>query len=226
MVMELDMFFDKYKKVVALADRVFEEIKTKYPECVTCKIECSDCCHALFDIGFAEALYINKKIREKFNGTELENLLEKANRADRVITKLKKGAYKELQEGKDEGVILEKMAEQRVRCPMLNDSDRCDIYEFRPITCRLYGIPTAIAGKGHTCGLSGFVKGQNYPTVNLDAIHKALYDISAQITTHIGSRYSGLPELLVPLSMALITVYDDEYLGIERPEEKNEKIKK
>ncbi|MFO8084399.1 MAG: YkgJ family cysteine cluster protein [Desulfobacterales bacterium] len=223
--MELNIFFDNYKKLVEAADKVFEEIKTKYPDCVTCKIECSDCCHALFDIGFVEAFYINKKFREKFKGAELDLLLEKANRTDRQVHKLKKNAYKEYKDGKDETAIIEEMAEKRIRCPMLNESDRCDIYEFRPITCRLYGVPTSIGGKGHTCGLSGFVKGQSYPTVNLDIIHNALYEISTQMIKHMGSKYTGLPEMLVPLSMALITIYDDEYLGIENEEKKDETIK-
>ncbi len=66
------------------------------------------------------------------------------------------------------------MAETRVRCPMLNDAQMCEIYEFRPLTCKLYGIPTAIGGKGYTCGLSGFEKGEKYPTASLDKIQNRL----------------------------------------------------
>jgi Fe-S-cluster containining protein len=220
--MELASFFEKYKKIVEAADKVFEQIKKEHAGCVKCQIECSDCCHALFDIGLVEALYISQKFREKFNGAELDRLLERANKADRKIYKLKKEAYKDLKEGKDEAVIIEKMAEERVRCPMLNGLDQCDIYEFRPITCRLYGVPTAIGGKGHTCGLSAFIKGKNYPTVNLDAIHQALFNISSELAKHIGSKYSGLSEMVVPLSMALLTVYDAEYLGIGSDEKKKE----
>lgn len=218
--MEFSTCFEKYKKIVDSADKVFEQIKKEFSDCVSCKIECSDCCHALFDISFVEALYISQRFREKFKGAELDKLLDKANKADRKIYKLKKDAYRDFKEGKDEAAIFEKMAEERIRCPMLNDSDQCDIYEFRPITCRLYGVPTAIGGKGHTCGLSGFEKGHSYPTVNLDAIHQALFNISSEIVKQIGSRYSGLSEMVVPLSMALLTVYDDEYLGINSEEEK------
>jgi Fe-S-cluster containining protein len=218
--MEFSTLFEKYKKIVGSADKVFEQIKKEYSDCVSCKIECSDCCHALFDISFVEALYISQRFREKFNGPELDKLLDKANKADRKIYKLKKEAYKDFKEGKDETAIFEKIAEERIRCPMLNDSDQCDIYEFRPITCRLYGVPTAIGGKGHTCGLSGFKKGQSYPTVNLDAIHQALFNISSEIVKQIGSKYSGMSEMVVPLSMAILTVYDEEYLGIKSEEEK------
>jgi Fe-S-cluster containining protein len=222
--MEFSTFFEKYKKIVESADKVFEQIKKEHPHCVKCKIECSDCCHALFDISFVEALYISLKFRETFNGAELGKLLEKTNKADRQIYKLKKEAYRDFKEGKDETAIFEKMAEERIRCPMLNESNQCDIYEFRPITCRLYGVPTAIGGKGHTCGLSDFTKGKSYPTVNLDAIHQALFNISSEIVKHIGSKYSGLPEMVVPLSMALLTVYDEEYLGIDSDEKKKDAL--
>lgn len=212
--MDFSSFFEKYKKIVESADQVFEKIKNEHPDCVSCKIECSDCCHALFDISFVEALYISLKFREKFKGTELDKLLEKANQADRKIYKIKKKAYNDFKEGKDESLIFAKIAEERVRCPMLNENERCDIYEFRPITCRLYGVPTAIGGKGHTCGLSEFIQGKSYPTVNLEAIHQALFNISSEIVNHIHSKYSGLAEMVVPLSMALLNVYDEEYLGI------------
>lgn len=221
--MKYDDYFEKYERIVESVDKAFEQLKEKYPDCVKCKMECDDCCHALFDLSLIEALYINKRFRERYGGTELENLLEKANKADREVFKLKKAAYMEFKEGKEEARILEEMAEKRVRCPMLNDSSKCDIYEFRPITCRIYGVPTAIGGKGHTCGLSGFKEGESYPTVNLDVLHEKLHEICQELVISIKSRYSGLGELLVPLSMALLTEYDEEYMGVGDGDAKEKK---
>lgn len=212
--MDYEKYFEKYLKIVESVDKVFEQVKEKYPDCVKCEVECADCCHALFDISLVEAMYINRRFREKYSGEKLEHLLEKANRADREVFRLKKSAYKEFREGKEETRILEEMAEKRVRCPMLDDSNQCDIYEFRPVTCRIYGVPTAIGGKGHTCGLSGFKEGENYPTANLDILHEKLHEICQELVIGIKSKYSGLGEMLVPLSMALLTEYDEEYMGI------------
>jgi hypothetical protein len=78
----------------------------------------------------------------------------------------------------------------------------------------LYGIPVSIGGAGHTCGLSGFKEGKNYQTVNMDAIQKKLYEISDDVVRHINSKYLKLSEVLVPLSMAILNVYDKEYLGL------------
>ncbi|MDL1963186.1 MAG: YkgJ family cysteine cluster protein [Deltaproteobacteria bacterium] len=214
--MDIDFtsFFKQYEEILAMADKVFERVKNENSECVKCKTKCSDCCNALFDLYLIEALYINDKFNKKFKGSEREQLIERSNIADRTIYKLKRKAYKELESGKDENEILSKMAEERVRCPLLNDDDECAFYEYRPITCRLYGIPIAIGGVGHTCGLSAFTKGKQYPTVNMEKIHDKLYEISVELVKKIKSRNVKLADVLVPLSMALLTIYNKEYLGI------------
>jgi hypothetical protein len=63
--------------------------------------------------------------------------------------------------------------------------------------------------------LSGFKEGESYPTVKLNAIHQRLYDISSELAQEIQSRYPKLAEMLVPLSMALLTDYTEEYLGMK-----------
>jgi Fe-S-cluster containining protein len=181
---------------------------------VKCEEKCADCCHALFDLTLIEALYINHKFNEKIRGGKKAGLLEKANLADRRAHKLKRRAYNELQAGKSEEEILADLARERLRCPLLNETEMCDLYDHRPLTCRFYGIPTAIGGEGHTCGKSGFEKGQHYPTVNLDAVNNQLQQISAELIRDLKSRYVKLSDMLVPLSMALLTVYDEDYMGI------------
>jgi Fe-S-cluster containining protein len=209
-------FFEQYEALAASVERAFETVKNQYPDCVKCKPLCADCCYALFDLTLIEALYINEQFRNKYSGETLEILLERCNKIDRALYKLKKTAFKAAESGKEETEILQEMAETRIRCPMLNDAQMCEIYEFRPLTCKLYGIPTAIGGQGYTCGLSAFEKGEKYPTANLDRIQNRLLELSAEITVAIQSKYMRMGEILVPLSMALTTIYDDEYLGIQK----------
>jgi Fe-S-cluster containining protein len=102
----------------------------------------------------------------------------------------------------------------------LNEKDRCDLYEYRPLTCRFYGVPAAIGGEAHTCGKSGFIAGQPYPTVKLDAMHRQLQEITAELVRDINTQYIKMADLLVPLSMALLTVYDEQYFGIDTPDKK------
>ncbi|MFP4531350.1 MAG: YkgJ family cysteine cluster protein [Desulfobacterales bacterium] len=220
-------FFKRYEALVEKADKAFAQVKAQFPEEVKCTPGCADCCYALFDLTLIEALYINYHFKREYTGAAREALLEKANAADRKIYKIKKSAFQSAQNGTDEEKVLTDVGQERIRCPLLNEDKRCDLYAYRPIACRVYGIPLAIGGKGHTCGHSGFVEGKRYPTFNQDVIHDQLMAISAEFVQEIESRHVKMADVLVPLSMALLTDYDEQYLGIGTPpsDEKREEGK-
>jgi Fe-S-cluster containining protein len=221
MLAGLETVFGKYERFVEQIDAVFEQVRQKHPDCVKCELACADCCHALFDLSLIEALYINRHFLENAIEERKIEILDVANRTDRKIYQLKRKAFKAVESGEksEEDVLLE-MSVERVRCPLLNTEDRCELYEYRPVTCRLYGIPTAIAGRGHTCGLSGFKEGASYPTVNLDSVHAKLHELSQEVVAVLRSTHVKMGDLLMPLSMALLTVFDEDYLGI--PSEKKD----
>lgn len=219
--MDFEPYFEKYKALVDQVEAVFKKVEQEYNECVACKVGCADCCHALFDLTLIEAMFIKGQFDKIIPLEARKDIIEKANEADRKVYKLKRKASKEYQEGRSEKEILEEMAAQRVRCPLLDSDDRCELYESRPITCRLYGIPTVIGDTAHTCGTSGFEEGKQYPTVKLDAIQQKLYEISFELAQDIKSKYPKLAEVLVPLSMALLTEYDGDYLGVNKDSDEN-----
>lgn len=220
MNIDFEPFFRKYEAIAAKVDEAFQRISAIHPELVACRPGCTDCCNALFDLTLIEAFYLNHHFNSTFDGGRREALLENANTADRKIYKLKKAAYKAAQEGKREEAVVEDMARERIRCPLLNENKRCDLYPHRPLACRIYGVPLAIGGKGRTCGLSGFAPGKSYPTVNMDSVHTQLLVLSSELVQAVGSKYAGLSEVLVPVSMALLTTYDEAFLGL--PQEKAE----
>jgi uncharacterized membrane-anchored protein YhcB (DUF1043 family) len=80
-------------------------------------------------------------------------------------------------------------------------------------------VPTDIGGVAHTCGRSGFIKGKTYPTVHLERMQMQLYALSAELVTDMKSEYSKLGEILVPVSMALLTDYNADYLGLTQEKE-------
>jgi Fe-S-cluster containining protein len=215
MTQDMEPFFEEYRLLAATAEKTFETVKASFPDYVKCRPKCTDCCYAIFDISLIEALIINLAFNSTFEGKAKYDMVEKANRIDRKLHQIKRSAYKEFQGGKDENSILTDISKIKIRCPLLNDQDMCDLYESRPITCRLYGIPTAIGGKGRTCGLSGFKAGESYPTVQLEKIHSKLYDISNAMIHVIGSRHTRMGELLMPVSMAILTDFNEEYMGID-----------
>jgi Fe-S-cluster containining protein len=222
MSIDFTPFFKKYETLVETAENAFTKVSAEYGDCVKCKIECSDCCFALFDISLIEAIYIHHHFMNALDRGTREEVIEKANHADRLICRIKRKAYKAAVDGKEESEIINAMTRERVRCPLLSRDLRCDLYRYRPITCRLYGIPTAFNGVGYTCGISGFEQGKAYPTIHMDIFYRKLYEISLELVSSIRSRHIKMADMLVPVSMALITDYNEEYLGIGDEEEKKE----
>ncbi|MBP3730671.1 MAG: YkgJ family cysteine cluster protein [Mailhella sp.] len=161
---------------------------------------------------------LNRAFNKEFGfGIRRSAVLEAANDADRQLTRLKRHYFQQAKSGMPDGDILIEAGRERVRCPLLGLDDTCLLYEHRPITCRLYGVPTVIQGKAHVCGTCRFEKGRSYPTVALDRIQDRLADMSRRIGAVLGSRFRDLHRVYVPVSMALLTKYDDAYLGTGAP---------
>ena len=215
MSLNLKEYFVKYEAVVEMVDGIFEKMKTDYPKEVFCRERCCDCCYALFDITMIEAAYLNHKFRERFSGKEKNSIIENAAKTDRALYKIKRDLYRESQEGKNEVELLAKAGAERVRCPLLGEDDLCLMYDVRPITCRLYGVPTSSAGMSHICGRTNFKEGEKYPTVNMDKINSQLQYITAEMLRDIKSKHVKMHEMLIPVSMALITDFNESYFGVE-----------
>jgi Fe-S-cluster containining protein len=213
MNLDLSQFFTEYEALVAQVDAVFHKVSGNFASEVRCKEGCSDCCHALFDVTLIEAMYLNLKFSELEEIRRNEILIE-ADKADRKAYLLKKKASKEASEV-DHSEILLRTAKERLRCPLLDSADKCALYAYRPITCRIYGIPLEIGGKSHTCGLSGFEPGRPYPAVKLERIQDMLLSLSNRVLDAVGSKYADFRLMHVPVSTAIMTVYSDEFFGAD-----------
>lgn len=216
MALDLREHFVKYEALVQMVDAVFDRVKKEYPKEVFCREKCSDCCYAIFDLTLIEALYLKDKFLNKFSGKEKSDLIAVADKTDRVLTRMKRDAFKEVKNGADQLEIVGKMSQERVRCPLLGEDNLCVLYENRPITCRVYGIPTSTAGVSHICGRTNFSQGKPYPTLNMDKIYTQLQLLSAQLVKAINSENIKMHEMLIPVSMAMVTDFNEEYLGVKK----------
>ncbi len=222
MIPDCSAVFAQYERLRGLVDAAFDKVRERHPDCVACVPGCSSCCHALFDLSLVEAMYINRAFNEKFGyGPERSALLERADRIDRRLARVKRDLFLEEKRGRGLESILEEAAELRVPCPLLDENESCVLYEARPITCRAYGVPTSIGGQGHVCGSSRFERGGHYPTLGLDGVQDTLASLSLALEKAVGSRFDSLHEVYMPLSMALITRFDESFLGVgpARPED-------
>lgn len=216
MALDLKEHFVKYEALVQMVDAVFNRVKNEYPDEVFCREKCSDCCYAIFDMTLIEALYIKDRFLKQFSGKSKNDIMEIADKTDRALVRMKREAFKKVKDGEDQLEVIAKMSQERVRCPLLGADNLCVMYEHRPITCRIYGIPTSTAGASHICGRTNFVQGKAYPTLNMDKIYTQLQLLSAELVKSINSEKIKMHEMLIPVSMAIVTDFNDEYLGVRK----------
>ena len=165
--------FSNLRKLYKFVDETAQRVKEEFPDEVKCRPGCTDCCSAVFDVSYIEAAYLAHCC------LELEADIKE------MITGQAKQALQEWQQlfatpDHDPSTA-------RIRCPLLNSKGLCSCYQARPVNCRTYGVPTIINNSGHVCGLSGFRKGELYPTINLDPLQQSLYEYSLEL----GGRESG-----------------------------------
>lgn len=183
--------FAAYEKLAARADRAFDEVREKHAECVKCAEGCSDCCHAVFGLFPIEALYINHHFGT-LDGINKEEACALADAAERDLVRMQKQLE---QCGDDRAAMNQVMAQARIRCPLLTGENKCLVYQHRPVTCRVYGIPTRIGGQARVCWKAGFEQGKTYPAFDLDGVYRELYRLSGealQLTGKVDPERAGL----------------------------------
>ena len=178
--MEKDSIEPKFHSLLSEVDKAFAALKQRYAAEICCGPGCDDCCHAVFSVSLAEAYFIERHVRSRllFENPEVFEKVRK--RAEDFKKELEQKEVRFSPVGNDQA-SMELYGQWRIRCPMLADDRRCAIYQLRPLTCRAYGLPLSISGRGHVCGLSGFTQGTDYPTIKMDNIHRYLLDLSKKL---------------------------------------------
>lgn len=202
--MDFTYLYEPYEDLVKKADEVFAEVKKQHPECVTCQPHCADCCHAVFGLFLIEAVFL-RVFFDRLDDTEKEEVLSRAKLAEQQMEQLNK-KLNLLKDDDEKMTYL--MASEKIRCPLLNDSNECILYAHRPITCRIYGIPVAIQEKAHICPKAQFKKGQDYPFFNLDIVYRELYSLSKELLKKVESRDINDASLLVSVAHVVKTPVD------------------
>ncbi len=140
--MILHSSLQKHNSLANYLDKWFRLIRDKYADQMQCGCGCAQCCHGLFDISLPDALLTARAFgllpREIKSG-----IIEASSEIQEKIAL----EGRELQDP----FFLDKLSQDRIDqlaesvhdggCPLLDDNNRCLIYEDRPIACRLEGVP-------------------------------------------------------------------------------------
>jgi len=123
-------------------DGWFVDCTARHPLQITCHSGCSSCCRGLFDITLLDALYLKRGFDRL--DESLKNSIK--NSTDERLKTLSQQfplfvapwILNQLPESEWDAIMPE---EDEAPCPLLSKTGTCLVYEYRPMTCRLNGIP-------------------------------------------------------------------------------------
>jgi Fe-S-cluster containining protein len=203
--MKLTQLFRSYELLVDRADGAFRRMEKEHRDCIKCELHCSDCCHAVFGLFLIEAAFLKHHF-DQLDGEEIRGALLRCDDMERALKRLEIRLQK-LED--DPQMQANVMAQERIRCPLLNANQDCILYPYRPITCRVYGIPTKIHGKARVCGKGEFRQGESYPTFDLDGVYRDLFNLSKELLGGGKKGDSEKASLLISVSKAINTPLEE-----------------
>jgi Fe-S-cluster containining protein len=197
--------FRSYELLVDKADEAFEKTKDLHGSRMACELHCSDCCHAVFGLFLIEAANLKHHFEELDREKKKEVLL-RCNETERGLKRLEKKLERY---GEDPETQTSILARERIRCPLLDENNECVLYAHRPITCRVYGIPTRIQGKARVCGKATFEKGVSYPVFDLDGAYGNLCALSKELLSETGGKDEDKATYLISVPRAIGASFEE-----------------
>lgn len=138
-----------YRQSLEALDRWFSSIVQVYPGRMQCRLGCASCCYGLWDVSPADAFLAAEgilRLPSDVLDTVRNRALEIQGTIRRLAPELPPPYF--LDALGEEGIDRIVEAAGSPGCPFLGNGDRCLIYEYRPLACRLEGVPMVDLGDG------------------------------------------------------------------------------
>ena len=133
---------ERYGSLLREVDAWFRACSARYPDQIRCHSGCSFCCRGLFDITLLDAFYIKRGVDQLPDSQRLK-IIAAANKRLKPMTSqfpafVEPWVLNVIPEPEWDALMPE---EDETPCLLLSESGECLVYENRPMTCRLNGIP-------------------------------------------------------------------------------------
>jgi Fe-S-cluster containining protein len=165
----MDLILQKYGDLLRKVDIWFSGCVEKHPSAITCRTGCGECCRGLFDITLLDAFYLKKGF-VKLDATVRACVTERAN--ERLLSLIPLWPDFEVPyilnfRPEEEWEIL-MPEDDEIPCALLANDGTCMAYDYRPMTCRLHGLPLY--------DISGEVLHDGWCTLNFNGDNPLLHD--------------------------------------------------
>ena len=129
----------QYRQLLAGVDAWFARCQPLLDGGPGCR-GCAECCRGLFDITLLDALLLRQGF-DRLPATIREGVQA---RSRPILARLQERFPGFAQPYLLSGLPFDQLplaGEENTPCPLLDAAGRCLLYEHRPLTCRLYGLP-------------------------------------------------------------------------------------
>ncbi len=130
-----------YGLLAQKVDDWFQRCCSNQPEAIACKRGCSDCCRGLFDITILDAALLSKGVVGLGPAVREPLAFKARSRLEALKLVLPEFSFPWLLNRFSEEYVTNQLIDDDAPCIFLNDAGECIVYDFRPLTCRLHGIP-------------------------------------------------------------------------------------
>lgn len=138
----MNTLLDRYGALLEEVDDWFRRCLELHPEMIACRNGCSECCRGLFDITLLDAFYLKRGFDMLPEPLKTELAREATRRLEQLSEVNPAFVEPWLLNGIPEEQWDELMPEEdETPCLLLSDTGGCLVYDYRPMTCRLNGIP-------------------------------------------------------------------------------------
>lgn len=131
----------EYLQLLAEVDQWYQRCSDNHRDQLACDVGCSGCCRGLFDITLLDAALLQQGFR-KLSTVRQQQVLQRCQQrlsllqlrwpefsAPYILNDLADDSWQAMPEGDE------------TPCPLLDEEGCCLVYEHRPLTCRLHGVP-------------------------------------------------------------------------------------
>jgi Fe-S-cluster containining protein len=133
------------QKLIQIVDRALADTTRRSGKWLACHLGCTQCCVGVFAINQLDATRLRRGLQE-LERDDPERATAIRRRAADAVARLANDFPGDavtgvLDEGEDAQCRFEDFANEEP-CPVLDpDTGHCELYDFRPMTCRVFGPP-------------------------------------------------------------------------------------
>ena len=146
-ILSMEEILKHYAALLREVDAWFDRCLSLAVGDISCKAGCSACCRGLFDITLLDACYLKRG----FDRLEPDVRKRVTDRAEERLVRIREvwpdftSPYI-LNFRPDDQWDQVMPDDEMTPCPLLGEEGRCLVYDHRPMTCRLHGLPLMDVG--------------------------------------------------------------------------------